>query len=437
MSLPRYPEYKDTGVEWIGKIPAHWDPAPLKRHVRLITDRATSRRRAIGLENVEGWSGRLIDTDGDFEGDGVAFEPGDVLFGKLRPYLAKVLAPDFPGEAVGDFHVLRPRGTLLPRYIQYQMLQSTFISVVDGSTFGSKMPRASWEALGGMLVMVPPSDEQAAIASFLDRETAKIDALIAEQEKLLALLAEKRQATISHAVTRGLDPNAPMKDSGIPWLGAVPAHWGVHSFRRELISSISNGIFKKKDEFGSGALLVNVFDIYRPDFQIEYGGLDRVMCSDAEIDSYRVHAGDLFFVRSSLKVEGIAVAAVAPSCDEPAVYECHLIRARPRANSFNARFASYLFNSDPWRQHFIRSAKITTMTTIDQEAILSTPVLLPPYAEQMEICEFVHSELKRLDATRHSVDGAIVLLRERRNALITAAVTGQIDVRGLAEARTA
>ena len=234
MSLPRYPEYRSSGVEWIGEFPAHWEVAPLKRHARLITDRATVRRRAVALENVEGWSGRFVETEGEFEGEGIAFEAGDILFGKLRPYLAKVLLPDFSGEAVGDFHVLRTGDALIPRFTQYQMLQREFISVIDGSTFGSKMPRASWEALGGTRVVVPPRDEQFLVATFLDRETAKIDALIAKQEKLLTLLAEKRQATISHAVTRGLDPNVPKKDSGIHWLGEVPAHWGIRS-----ISSIS------------------------------------------------------------------------------------------------------------------------------------------------------------------------------------------------------
>jgi len=426
MSLPRYPDYKDSGVPWLGEVPSHWSVAPFKR---LVDFQNGSDHKSIEVEDgypVYG-SGGVFAYASEFMHDGES-----VLLGRKGTV-------DRPLYVTGKFWTV---DTMYWTHIasnacaKFCYYAATSIPFAYYST-NTALPSMTQGALGAHLMAFPKKGEQVEIAGFLDRETAKIDALIAEQEKLLALLAEKRQAIISHAVTRGLDPNAPMKDSGIPWLGAVPAHWGVHSFRRELISSISNGIFKKKDEFGSGALLVNVFDIYRPDFQIEYGGLDRVMCSDAEIDSYRVHAGDLFFVRSSLKVEGIAVAAVAPSCDEPAVYECHLIRARPRANSFNARFASYLFNSDPWRQHFIRSAKITTMTTIDQEAILSTPVLLPPYAEQMEISEFVHSELKRLDATRHSVDGAIVLLRERRNALITAAVTGQIDVRGLAEARTA
>ena len=382
MSMPAYGEYKASGVTWIGDIPKNWEISPLKRHVRLLTEKSGSRLRPIALENIEGWSGRFIETETDFQGDGVAFEANDILFGKLRPYLAKVLLVKQGGEAVGDFHVLRVARSLFPRYAQYQMLQREFIHVIDGSTFGSKMPRANWESLGGMPFVIPEHHEQEAIAAFLDRETAKIDALIAKQETLLSLLAEKRQATISHAVTRGLDPDVQMKDSGISWLGEMPGHWAIHSFRREICEGIANGIFKKKDEFGAGTLLVNVFDIYRPDFKIDCNRLDRVVCTDDEIEAYRVEAGNLLFVRSSLKLEGIGVVAVAESSDEPLVYECHLIRARLKADSFDGRFASYLFNSTQYRQHLIRSAKVTTMTTIDQEAILSVPVLVPPLVEQ-------------------------------------------------------
>lgn len=425
MSLPRYPEYKDTGVEWIGKIPAHWDPAPLKRHVRLITDRATSRRRAIGLENVEGWSGRLIDTDGDFEGDGVAFEPGDVLFGKLRPYLAKVLAPDFPGEAVGDFHVLRPRGTLLPRYIQYQMLQSTFISVVDGSTFGSKMPRASWEAIGGMLVMVPPSDEQAAIASFLDYETAKIDALIAEQEKLLALLAEKRQATISHAVTRGLDPNAPMKDSGIPWLGEVPAHWQVRSIS-SISTKITNGYVGPTRDIlvDEGVRYLQSLHIKENKIRFDSPYYVRKEWSDDHRKSI-LETGDVLIVQTGDIGQSAVVSEEFAGCN------CHaLIIVAPVRSELDGRWLSWVLNSD-YGVHSLLSIQTGALHPhLNCGNVKGLYVPLPPLPEQQQIVEHINDVIDRYEALIGNAKSAIALLSERRSALIAAAVTGKIDVRG-------
>ncbi|MCY3004001.1 MAG: hypothetical protein NTV21_19570 [Planctomycetota bacterium] len=227
MSFPRYPKYKPSGVEWLGEVPEHWDVTRLKGLCRLVTEKADTRNRAVALEHIESGTGRLTGDSGEFEGEGTAFVRGDLLFGKLRPYLAKAWVAEFNGEAVGDFHVMRPARELSQRYLLYTTLNRDFIQLVDGSTYGSKMPRASWDFVGCMPVCEPSLVEQRVIAAFLDRETAKIDALIAEQEKLIELLAEKRQAVISHAVTKGLNPAAPMKPSGVEWLGDVPAHWDV------------------------------------------------------------------------------------------------------------------------------------------------------------------------------------------------------------------
>jgi type I restriction enzyme S subunit len=286
-------------------------------------------------------------------------------------------------------------------------------------------------ALGAHLVAYPSRKEQEDIAAFLDRETGKIDALAAEYEQLIELLKEKRQAVISHAVTKGLDPKVPMTDSGVEWLGAVPAHWEVTPIRRVIAEPLSNGIFKKKEEFGVGTLLVNVFDIYRPDFKVDFGSLDRVKCDPDEISKFGVMAGDLFFVRSSLKQDGIAVVAMAATCVEPVVYECHLIRARPNRKVLDGRFGSFVLNSDVYRSMMISKAKITTMTTIDQEAILSTQLPIPPISEQIDIATFLDRETTKFDVLTAEAQKAIDLLKERRSALISAAVTGKIDVRGL------
>ena len=232
MSFPRYPSYKDSGVEWLGEVPAHWEVKRLKHNLRLLTEKTDRRDHPVALENIEGWTGRFIPTETEFQGEGIAFDTGDILFGKLRPYLAKAYCAESSGEAVGDFHVMRPVARINSRFAQYQILNREFIAIVDGSTFGSKMPRASWEFVGGMVVTTPPLPEQTAIAAFLDRETAKIDELVAEQRRLMELLKEKRQAVISHAVTKGLNPDAPMKPSGIEWLGDVPAHWEVLVIKR-------------------------------------------------------------------------------------------------------------------------------------------------------------------------------------------------------------
>ena len=143
MSFPRYPEYKDSGVEWLGEVPGHWKVKRLKHNLRLLTEKTDRRENPVALENIEGWTGRFIATDTEFQGEGIAFAANDILFGKLRPYLAKAYRAESSGEAVGDFLVMRPTAGVDSRFAQYQILNRTFIDIVDGTTFGSKMPRAS------------------------------------------------------------------------------------------------------------------------------------------------------------------------------------------------------------------------------------------------------------------------------------------------------
>ena len=144
MSFPRYPKYKPSGVEWLGEVPEHWNVTRLKGLCRLVTEKADTRNRAVALEHIESGTGRLTGDSGEFEGEGTAFVRGDLLFGKLRPYLAKAWVAEFNGEAVGDFHVMRPARELSQRYLLYTTLNRDFIQLVDGSTYGSKMPRATF-----------------------------------------------------------------------------------------------------------------------------------------------------------------------------------------------------------------------------------------------------------------------------------------------------
>lgn len=427
MSFPRYPEYKDSGVEWLGKVPAHWELSTLKHIVRLVTEKATQRDHPVALENIEGWTGRLLPTDSKFEGEGTAFDKGDILFGKLRPYLAKVYLAERSGQAVGDFHVLRPqRADLQGAYLRYEMLCAAFIDIVNGSTFGSKMPRASWEFIGAMQVAFPPQGEQDSIAAFLDQETAKNDALIVEQDRLIKLLGEKRQAVISHAVTKGLNPHASMKDSGVDWLGQVPAHWEVKRLRRVSPRLAGRLIVQPHlyfadegvpilfgNNIGRGRLYLD--EVKRISFE-----------ADLRYASCRVEAGDLLTVR----VGDPGATAVVPQ----ELHGCHFASAMwiRKAPTFDSAWLSHVMNSD------VVGAQVAAVNygaaqeqfNIGDAADFLLPV--PPLAEQLELVRWLGATTGSYDALATEAQRAIDLLQERRTALISAAVTGQIDVRALA-----
>jgi type I restriction enzyme S subunit len=419
MSFPRYESYKDSGVEWLGDVPEHWDVRRLKEVCEVFPSNVDKKT----YEN---------------ETPVLLCNYTDVYYNeKITPHI-DFMAATASADQIKKF-TLRGGDTIITKDCAF--IKRLFDSIYVKSccaVYANGLTRVGLGqyALDNLEMPFPPKTEQAAIAAFLDRETAKIDALIAEQQRLIELLKEKRQSVISHAVTKGLNPNAPMKDSGIEWLGKVPEHWEVCALRRLLSVPLANGIFKKKDDFGDGVLLVNVFDVYQNDFKIKFEQLDRVKCSPDEAITYQVLPEDLFFVRSSLKQEGIAAVVVAGISAEEVVFECHLIRARPKQSTVNSRYCSYLLNSPIYRAKMIAKAKITTMTTIDQETILSTILPQPPKEEQQTIAAFLDRETAKLDTFTAEAKTAITLLQERRTALISAAVTGKIDVRGLVSAKT-
>lgn len=216
MSRAAYPSYKPSGIEWLGEIPEHWDIRRLKYTVDLINmkvEGADNDLPFMGLEHIESWTGKRIAVNDNSTNQGQAnlYRYGDVLFGKLRPYLAKAHAANADGICTGELIVLRPRA-VEQKFLLYYVLNPNFISVVDSSTYGAKMPRANWDFIGNLPTLVPPSNEQRAIASFLDRETGRIDALVEKVEKSIELLREYRIALISAAVTGKIDVREEVRD---------------------------------------------------------------------------------------------------------------------------------------------------------------------------------------------------------------------------------
>ena len=219
-----------------------------------------------------------------------------------------------------------------------------------------------------------------------------------------------------------MKPYATYKPSGVPWLGDVPGHWDVLSLRHAMDGLAMNGLFKKSEEFGRGTPLVNVSDLFQESFAVDVDSLERVACTPEEIEKYAVQEGDLFLVRSSLKLEGIAQFAVARVVKEPTVFECHIVRIRPDLVLTCPLFLSYYLNAPFARQSLVSRSKTTTMTTIDQNEALSTPMLLPLLDEQRAIADYLDVETARIDTLIHEKEELIGLLREARTSVIDRAV---------------
>jgi type I restriction enzyme S subunit len=220
---------KPSGIEWIGDIPAEWETKKLRYAAKLRTESGSFSDGDIyiGLENIESSTGKYIQTETEYnEGIYDIVKEGDVLFGKLRPYLEKVYISKINGFCTSEFLNFKEfEGD--KHYLYYFLFSHGFIEIVNSSTYGAKMPRAEWDFIKNLKIPLPPPKEQQAIAAFLDTQCAGIDGIITEMKQQVEILKQYKTSLITETVTKGLDKDAPMKDSGIKWIGKIPVHWEV------------------------------------------------------------------------------------------------------------------------------------------------------------------------------------------------------------------
>ncbi|RIK61514.1 hypothetical protein DCC62_27645 [candidate division KSB1 bacterium] len=440
MKYPAYPKYKPSGVEWLGEVPEHWEVKRLK----FLANRSDQKVEAdedyslpyVGLEHIESWTGKLLTLDAELVPSGISnrFRRGDTLFGKLRPYLAKACNPGFDGLCSTELLVLEPRGHER-NYLVYQLLSEGFVSMVDSSTYGAKMPRANWEFIGSCLLPSPPPPEQRAIADFLDRETVKLDTLVAKKRELIEKLKEKRTALISRTVTRGLPPEAAraagfnpqpkLKPSGIEWLGEVPEHWEVKRGRFCMkVNPRSDRLQQLEPEDEISFVPMEAVG--------EYGGLNLEMTKPiGEIGtSYtEFEEGDVIVAKITPCFEN-GKGAIANGLTNGVALgttELHVLRV---LFGLDRRFLFYLTISSVYRK--TGEAEMYGaggQKRVPPEFSRNFRVTLPPQIEQRAIADYLDRETAKIDQMSAKVEEAIARLQEYRTALITAAVTGKIDVR--------
>ncbi|MBB4023713.1 MULTISPECIES: restriction endonuclease subunit S [Actibacterium] len=399
-------------------LPIGWKHIPLKHNLRRLSEKSKKGGKVVALENIESWTGRAIETESVFDGDGVDFRRGDILFGKLRPYLAKVYLAENAGEAVGDLWALRPQDHIEPRFAAYQLLEPGFIDRVNGSTTGAKMPRAEWGFVGSIKVPTPPIETQTAIARFLDRETGLIDGLIEKKTRFIALLKEKEKAAISRFVRRGLDRNTLTIDSGVDWRGRVPAHW---------VRGRMKDHFRQEKRQGYETL--TVLSVYREFGVIEKSSRDdNINKTPEDLTKYQLVKPNNLVINKMKAWQGSMGIAqmrgitspdyvvMRPIGEHDPRYMHHYLRAQPM----------------PWVYRLISNGIRTDQWRMEAEKFLGLPVFMPPIEEQRRIADRIDVELERIRSLITLTERSIDLLREKRSALITAAVTGKIDVRAAA-----
>ncbi len=404
--MKKYESYKDSGVEWIGEVPRHWKPCRFKNFITLITDSSDSDIK-IGLENIEGKSGKFIETNTEFEGNGIAFSEKDVVYGKLRPYLQKVWLAEFAGNAVGDFFVFRANNNSNSTYIKYLLLSDGFTKEADGSTVGAKMPRVSSEFILTMHYCLPTISEQQSIATYLDKKCSEIDKVISTQQKRIALLQELKQSVITHAVTKGLNPNVEMKDSGVEWIGEVPKHWDVCRLKW-LFNNLDNlrePISAEKRE--------------RNNPQYDYYGASGII---DKIDYYNVDDKVLLIAEDGANLVYRNLPLIYKAAGKFWVNNHSHILKNKKGVDYEYMF--YTLESADYSNYITGSAQ----PKLSQANLEQQELPIPSLSEQQSIATYLDKKCAAIDASISKAQHQVDLLQEYKLSLITEVVTGKRNV---------
>lgn len=427
--LPRYESYKDSGVQWLGEIPSHWDVKRMKFVVANVGDKIDAKEsdlRYFGLENIESFTGKLLDSvELESEGIGHRFQKDDVLFGKLRPYLAKVFLAQEEGLSSTEALVFRSSEVIYPKFLSYYCLSQDFINEVNGTTFGSKMPRASWDDISSFRMVYPSLDEQKFIADFLDKRLAQVDALIVKQETLLEKLAEQRVALISHAVTKGLNPTVEMKKTGIKWIGDIPKHWKIMGLKKSL-ASIVDYRGKTPEKVEQGVFLVTARNI-KNGF-IDYSLSKEYVEKDLYLD---IMSRGLPEIGDVLLTTEAPLGEIAQIDKTDIALAQRIIKFRGKKDVINNTFLKYFMLSRSFQDSLYTYSSGSTAIGIKAERLSYLKVAVPPLEEQEIISNFIAEGVHDIDGMVDKVHQTIQVLREYRSTLITQVVTGKIDVRNL------
>ncbi len=446
MTFPRYPDYKDSGIDWLGEVPAHWNAVPLWTMFRRTKRTGFPEAELLSVYRDYGVVPKASRDDNfnNASEDLTAYqlvEPGCLAINKMKAWQGSVGISRYRGIVSPAYFIYEPLHDNSSEYLHYLLRSSEYAAAYMMVSKGIRVNQWDLDPQyhSRLPVLLPPPSEQSAIAAFLDRETGKIDALVAEQEKLIALLKEKRQAVISHAVTKGLDPSAPMKDSGIEWLGEVPAHWDAVRIKYHTLS-IEQGWSPQCEGFPVetaeewGVLKVGCVNggVFKP-------SENKRLPEELEpIPSLGIAAGDLLISRANTK-ELVGGAAVAHADYPRLMLSDKLYRLRLDETASLPDFVAFFLGTGLARGQIELAATgaSSSMQNIGQGTILGMAAPLPPVPEQSVIVAFLNDQTAKFDALTAEAQRAIELLKEHRSALISAAITGKIDVRGLVSSQEA
>ncbi|MGM9471326.1 hypothetical protein ACS5PJ_04925 [Pseudarthrobacter sp. YS3] len=431
--LKPYPEYKDSGVDWLGYVPSHWAVRPLGNCFDERRETVSDKEFTPLSVTMSGIVPQLETAAKTDNGDNrKRVNAGDFVINSRSDRKGSAGVSELEGSVSVISTVLAPRAGIDQRFVHHLLRCQPFQE--EYYRFGTGIVADLWStrysSMKRITLALPTAAEQTGIAAFLDHEVAQIDDLIGKQEQLRGLLAEKRQAIITHAVTKGLDPAAPTKPSGIPWLDQIPVHW-TDSRLKFVLKRIEQGVSPQADGVPASGSCWGVLKSGCVNGGVFRETENKQLPSDFTIDpAIAVKVGDLVVSRASGSPKLVGSAARVRSLDSRLILSDKTFRFVP-APEIDADFLEWFLNSQLYREQVVGSISGAEglANNISSTALSNIQLPLPAYTEQLRIGALLRRETTALAHLEGKATKAVELLRERRSAIISAAVTGKIDVR--------
>jgi len=423
---------KDSGIEWIKEIPYEWETQKGKNVLNLMKRPCFNEDGVVTCfrdgqvtlrsnRREEGYT--FADKEIGYQG----IKEGDLVIHGMDGFAGAIGISDSDGKSSPVLNVCTPKKGNNTKFLMYYLrtlaAQDVFLALATGIRERSCDLR--WNKIANLMFPIPSDDEQQRIADFLDRKCTQIDNTIEKEKQVIENMKTYKLSIITETVTKGLNTDVPMKDSGIEWLGQIPADWKIRRLR--YIATCQNGISKAGEFFGSGYPFVSYGDVYKNiELPLSVDGL--VESTDEERRTYSVEEGDIFFTRTSETIEEIGLTSVCMKTIQNASFAGFLIRVRPFIDVIYKGYAKYYFRSNSHRLFFVKEMNLVTRASLSQELLKKLPVLLPPIEEQKLIANYLNKKCIQIDHLIEKKQMLINKLIDYKKSLIYEAVTGKLEI---------
>lgn len=438
-------EMKDSGVEWIGEIPKEWRVQRVKillkerneKNSHVKTKLILSLGAKYGIIPYSEKDGGGNKSKEDVSAYKLAYK-NDLVMNSMNIISGAVGMSDYFGCVSPVYYVYYPRKQTTNINYYHMVFQSQafqrsllglgngiLIKETDSGSYNTVRMRIPIGKMNDVLLPVPSCIEQNEISKYLDSKCSKIDAIIEREQAVIEKLKEYKLSVITEAVTKGLNPDVEMKDSGYEFIGDIPTTWAIKQLR--YIGKCQNGISKSGEFFGSGLPFVSYSDVYK-NYELPQNASSLIESTEAEQENYSVKRGDIFFTRTSETIEEVGLTSVCLTDIDKATFAGFLIRVRPFENVIDPLFAKYYFRSEHHRRFIVKEMNLVTRASLGQELLKRLPVLLPPKAEQLLIADYLERKCNGIENSIFQKQTIIDKLTEYKKSLIYEVVTGKLEV---------